>query len=287
MIKISKTLLAGLALIASASMIAPAMAANLGLGVGVGVNANGSANGTTTGGVSLGVTLRAQLIARAQDRADQEITRRIDALNKLNDRVNNMVKLSADEKSNLSATIQSQITLMNTLQAQIATDAADNSTSSLKADIQSITKAYRIFMLIIPQGALDAAADRIMNVGDALSTISGKLQTRISAAQTAGHDTSAAVTLLADMNAKIADANTQSSAAVTETSSLKPDNGDQTIMQANVAAMKDARSKLHASQQDLVTARKDAGQIVQMLRSWDASANVEATSSVSATTSSE
>src|SRR5581483_9804890 len=108
-----------------------------------------------------------------------------------------------------------------------------------------------------------AAADRALDVAQSLSTLAGQLQTRITAAQNAGHDMSASVTALADMNAKISDANTKANAATSEVAGLKPDNGDQTVMQSNLATMKDARSKIQAAQQDLIAARKDAGTIVK------------------------
>ncbi len=276
-----KIIVAGIALFSSA--VLPAFAETT-LGVGATTSASIGAGGIQVRGEA-GAQARTDIINRAKDRADQEITRRIEALNKLNARVRDMERLSDTDKSGLSATIQSQITLMQSLQTKISNDADAESTSSLKADIQSITKAYRIYMLIIPQGAIQAAADRILNVTDAMTTLSGKLQTRISDAQTAGNDTSAAASALADMNAKIADAKVQVNAAVSETASLQPDNGDQTVMQANVKAMQDARTKIHAAQQDLVTARQDAGTIVKALRSWNVSAH--ATSTVSATTSSE
>ena len=207
----------------------------------------------------------AQLISTAQSRADQEITRRINALNALSTRINNMVKVSASDKSSLSTEIQTQVTAMNTLQAQIASDAAADSTSSLKTDIQSITKAYRIFALVVPQGAIEAAADRVLDVAGMLTTLSAQLQTRITDAQNAGNNVSAETTAIADMNAKIADANTQANAATTEIASLQPDNGDQTIAASNTATLKDARSKIQAAQQDLTTARKDAGAIAKAL----------------------
>ncbi len=226
---------------------------------------------------------RAQLITNAQNRADQEITRRVNSLNALSTRVNAMVRLSSDEKSGLSSTIQSQITLMNNLQAQIATDAQDNSTSSLKTDIQSITKSYRIFALVIPQGAIAAAADRVETIAGLFTSFATQLETRITAAQTAGNDTTAAAAALADMNAKIADANTQAQAAVTETASLQPDNGVQSVMASNTAALKDARTKIQAAQADLTAARKDAGTIVKDLRAFKVSASATSTISASGT----
>src|SRR5258708_3801162 len=244
-------------------------------GINIGISASSSGHGTLHVGGS------GTLSVHAKDRADQEITRRINALTELETRINAMKKLSADEKSSLSAEIQAQITLLNGLQAKIVADA--NSTSSLKADIKSITDAYRIFSLVIPQGRIQATTDRILAIGDIMTTLAGQLQTKISAAQTAGKDMSAAVSALAGMNAKVADASVQAQAAVTETSGLKPDNGDKTIEASNKAALKDARAKTKVAEQDLVTARVDAGKIVKALVAADV--KIRASSTVSSTVS--
>jgi len=215
----------------------------------------------------------AQRIQNIVNRADQEIARRITALNALSTRVNAMQKLSADEKSGLSSSIQAQISDMNSLQAKIAADG--NSTSSLKTDIQSITASYRIFALIIPQGAIEAAADRVMTIASSMTAIGTKLQARVSAL---GSSASSAVTsALADFNAKVADANTQAQAAVSEISGLTPDQGNQTRMQVNTSALKDARSKIQTAQKDLVAARQDAQTIVKSLVAKEASTAVSST----------
>ena len=60
-------------------------------------------------------------------------------------------------------------------------------------------------MLVIPQGRITVAADRIESVGSTLSTFSAKLSARIAAAQTAGKDVATTSSMLGDMNAKIAD----------------------------------------------------------------------------------
>ena len=72
----------------------------------------------------------AQRLQNMVNRADQEIARRVNALNVLGVRISDMQKVSSDEKSNLSSTIQSQISAMNSLETKIAADG--NSTSSLK-----------------------------------------------------------------------------------------------------------------------------------------------------------
>ena len=213
-----------------ASITATASATVTTGGMGTGISAGASAK------ANLRAAALAKLVSNAQTRADQEITRRIDALNALNTRVNAMVKISASDKGLLSSSIATQITAMTALQAQIATDAAANSTSSLKTDIQSITKSYRIFMLIIPQGAIEAASDRVLDIAGMFTTLSGQLQTRITAAQTAGNPMTTSVAAMADMNAKIADANTQANAAATEIASLQPDNGDATIQASNTGS---------------------------------------------------
>ena len=233
-----------------------------------------TANTTSTQGSKLSARY-----TRAETHANQEITRRIKALNALLTRVNAMQKLSSDEKSALATSIQSQIAAMNDLQTKIAADVAANSTSSLKADVQSITKSYRIFALILPQAAIEAAADRAETIMGTMNDLATKLQTRISSA-TSTANVSGAQTALTDFKAKVADANTQAQAAVTEVATLTPDNGDQTKMTANKAALQDARKKIQAAQQDFVAAKKDAQTIIQDLK---VHTDVNATSSATTT----
>ena len=72
----------------------------------------------------------------------------------------------------LNTNIQTQITALNALKAKID---ADTDAAILKTDIQSIAQAYRIFMLIIPQGNIAAAADRQATIINALVGIGKKL----------------------------------------------------------------------------------------------------------------
>jgi hypothetical protein len=217
----------------------------------------------------------AQRLENMVNRADQEIARRITALNALGARIGEMQKVSANDKSDLSSTIQSQISAMNALESKITADA--ESTSSLKNDIQSITGSYRIYALVIPQGAIEAAADRVMTVANAMTIIGNKIQARILAL---GSSVSASTTAtFTDFNAKVADATAQAQAAVSAVSGLMPDQGNQTQMQANTSALKNARSKLQAAQQDLVAARKDAETIVKVLEAFRGTPSSTATSS--------
>ena len=209
-------------------------------------------------------------VTQTVNRAITEITNRVNALTSLETRVNAIQKLSSSEKSSLSSQIQTQITTMKNLQAQITADGNGNSTStstsSLKTDMQSITKAYRIYALIIPQGTIAAAGDRATAIASAITTLSGSLQTRITQAQAAGATMTSSISALADLKAKAADADAQAQAAIDKVASLVPDNGNATVLQANNAALKAARTDIQTAQKDLVTARQDAQSIIQAIK---------------------
>lgn len=265
---------AAAAIIAAAALPAFAQATTL----GIGVNASAAVSAKVA-------TALATRITTITNRADQEIGRRIDALNALSTRMNAMVRLSTTDKNNLSFAIQSQIAAMNSLQTQIAADAATNNTSSLKTAVQSITDSYRIFMLILPQGTIEAAADRALTIVGTMNDLATKFSARIQAAQSAGNNVTAAQTAFTDLNTKVSDAATQANAAVSEIATLAPDNGSSTIMVSNTVALKDARSKIQAAQQDFVVGRADAETIIKDLATFKVP--VTASTTVTASTSAQ
>lgn len=237
--------------------------------------------GTSTPGMREGSTTRmtaAERMTALQGRSDTEISNRIDSLNKILARINAMVKVSVSDKASLATSLQTEISDLTTLKATID---ADTSTTSLKTDAQSITKAYRIYALILPQASIMAAADRVLDIVSEFNTVAAKIQTYVTTAQSNGTDVSAAVSALADLSAKTADATAQADVAISEVASLQPDQGVAATMQANTAALKDAQSKIKAATADLVTARKDAGTAVDVIKG---SMNVSGKASASTTT---
>lgn len=214
-----------------------------------------------TGGANASVTAGAQgsAEATAKARADQEIDRRVSSLNAFLGRINGMTKIDATFKASLASTIQTQINDLTTLKSTID---ADTTASTLKVEVQSITKSYRIYALVLPQAAIGAAADRAQTLVGMFTTLGGKLSARI--ASSSG-DTSAAAAALVDFNAKVADAQVQATAAVNHIAGLEPDNGNKTVMQTNDTALKLARADVRVAQQDFVAARKDADTIIQSL----------------------
>jgi hypothetical protein len=252
---ISALALASSPLLASAQTVG--VNAHVAVGTSTGATARMGANASTT--AHAGANLDARIV-QAKDRADKEIDRRIDKLTELAARISEMKRLTDADHSALSASIQAEIDSLTALKVKID---ADTSTTTLKADIQSITKGYRIFVLVMPQAAITAAADRILVVVDLMEQFSAKLETRINEATTSA--TTSLEASLADYDTKVASAQAQAQAAIDSIKGLVPDNGDQTVFQSNLAVLKAARAKVQAAHQDLVAARKDAGLIVKGL----------------------
>jgi hypothetical protein len=255
------------------ALAAPAYAITIGMGAGVSAQAQAS---TSVGGVQISAAMQTR-ITTAKDRADQEITRRINALTDLNAKIQASVKLTADEKSNFSNNTNTQISTLNDLKTKIDADA---DITTLKTDIKSITDSYRIFMLVIPQGRITFATDRLQDAVEVESAFATKLSARIDADGAAGKDVSKEKTTLADMQAKISDATTQANAALSLVATLTPDNGDKTKMASNDQALKTAHADIKTALQDEVTARAYARAIVKGLTG---NANVNASASATTT----
>lgn len=204
-------------------------------------------------------------IEAAKKRAGQEITRRIESLTALSTRVGEMARVSVEAKNKVSTMVQDQVTELNQLKGKIDND---GDIESIKNDVASITKSYRIFMLVIPQGRIQVASDKIKMASDTMNDLSVKLKTRIDAAQEAGKDVTKLAATLVHMNTKIADAVVQADAAAAQVLALIPDGGDKTQEQSNTQALKDARAKLKVAQDNLAAARTDAKTIISALKSF-------------------
>lgn len=271
-------LITGLVLVFSVTTPTFAEAANVAGSLGVTVAAPGASVSASSSVNARAAARETAIVTKGQERAQQEITRRVEALSKMQNRVTDMKRLSESERSDFEAAITAQVNTLTELKTKID---ADTSTTTLKEDVQSITKSYRIFALILPQTAIAAAVDRVESIVATATDISAKLATRISAANAAGHDTATMSASLTDMNAKIQDAKTQAGAALSATVSLQPDNGDKTLMAANTAALKDAHAKIKAAETDLKAAKADAESIAKNLRTWSLQAQINATSTSS------
>ncbi|HWC57730.1 MAG TPA: hypothetical protein VG621_02170 [Candidatus Paceibacterota bacterium] len=256
-----------------------AQAAALGISTAASIGTSSTATG---GAAGANASVKADLEVKAQDRAAQEIDRRVTALTSLATRISAMVRVSDQEKSTLQSSINSQISMLDTLKAKIA---ADTDAATLKADVASITKAYRIFILVMPQGRIAAAADRISTTADLMTQLGAKLQTRMSDAANAGHDITALQSTYSDYMAKIADAKAQATTATNLTANLTPDNGDATVAASNKTALTNARSAIKTAVSDLQKARTDATTIVKTLKGWAPTTGTSTSTSASSQSS--
>jgi predicted nucleic acid-binding Zn-ribbon protein len=212
-------------------------------------------------------TVNAATKAKAQTpqaKAATEINSRINALNSLLVRVQQMSKLSAVEQTQLANELTNDVNQMVVLKTKIASDA---DAATLKSDMQSVTKAYRVYALDLPKGRIEAAVDRIENIVVTMNDLGAKLQARITAAQSAGNNVAGSQTAYTDFQSKVADAQKQAQSAISATSGLVPDNGSATILQSNNKALKAAAAQIKTAMTDLSQARKDAATIVSGLKS--------------------
>ncbi len=201
----------------------------------------------------------------AKTNADKEIDRRVASLNDLVNALNAMKKISDSDKSSFISQIQTQIANLTSLKAKID---ADTDLATLKTDKQSIFTQYRIYMLFIPKVRIMAAADRMGQVSDDMNALLIKIQARITEAQAKGLDTTAISALITDAQAKLTDAKAQYQNATNTVSSLTPDNGDQSKINANNQALQSARGMLKNGVTDLNATRLDIQKIRVILKGF-------------------
>jgi vacuolar-type H+-ATPase subunit I/STV1 len=233
---------------------------------------------STTGGNAgkLGV-VQAKRMELIKARANEEINRRIKALDRLSTRVQGMKRVSDAQKNNIASMVAGEKSNLESLRAKIS---ADSDLETLKTDARSILTSYRIFALVMPQGEILVAADRIKTIADNLTTIGEKLKSRINEAKNSGKDVSLLESKLADYEAKIADAISKADGAINGVSGLTPDNGDAAKAAANRSALQAARENIRKGMEDLRQAREDARKIVQGLKAIGAAKNASASSTV-------
>jgi TolA-binding protein len=244
----------------------------LGLSALVAIPAYAAVSSTTQGAKA--AEREAGRMERIKNATTREIDRRVTALGELSTRIGEMKHISDADKASLKSTIDTQVAELTALKAKIT---ADTDLATLKTDAQSVTKSYRIFALVMPRAHITAAADRVLSIVTDMSTLGGKLQTRITEASGKGADITKLSATLADFNAKVADAKTQAEGAVSGITALTPDNGDKTKMDANTAALKAARAKIKTAMEDLKAARADVKTIVEGLKALKLPATASST----------
>lgn len=177
----------------------------------------------------------------------QELTRRINALNKVLGKISGLKRLTADQKSTLTSQVNTEITALTNLKTKIE---GDTDIATLETDKKSIINEYRVFALFIPKIHILAVADSILNIVDNVTNNwLPKLKER--AIGVAGADA-----ILADMETNLNDAKTQAQGAIDAVMPLTPSG-----YPGNKETLKSARDMLVKARQDLAKVRHDVGQL--------------------------
>jgi hypothetical protein len=201
---------------------------------------------------------QAARLANLHTLADNAINARLTSLNDVATRINGLVKLSSDQKTQFSGEITTDINGLTSLKTKVD---ADTDLATLRTDYRSIFTTYRIYAEFLPWVHLLVASDTMDVTADKLSDLATKLQSRIQAAGNPSNMT----TLLSDMQAKIADARTQYSNVQSQITSLTPQSYDNDPS-GTTATIKNARSEIQTGASDLRAAFADAKQIIQLLK---------------------
>ena len=197
-------------------------------------------------------------LATLHTTADTAISKRLTDLNTAQTRINGLVKLSSDKKSQYSGEISGDISALTALKGKVD---GDTDAETLRTDYRTIFTTYRVYAEFLPQLHLLTASDTMDVTADKLSDLATKLQTRIQSAGSPANLTS----LLSDMQAKVADAKTQYSNAQTQVTSLTPQSYDSNPT-GTKTTLATARGEIKTGAGDVKTALSDAKQITQALK---------------------
>lgn len=98
--------------------------------------------------------------------AQKEINRRLENLNKLITKINNISKISSSQKEKLLTQVTTEINKLEELKTKIE---AETDATALQEEKKSITESYRIYALFIPKIEIIAHADKIITIAEAMS----------------------------------------------------------------------------------------------------------------------
>jgi len=211
---------------------------------------------TTTGGTSAADQAKVKLII---NRGNSEIARRLATLNTLSAKVSSATKLSASDQASLSGEVTTEVDGLNSLKTKLD---ADTTVSDAKADAQSIINDYRVYALIVPKINLVSTADAQQVAEGKLSALAIKLQTRISADQTAGKNVASLQNELASLNSKVSAAQAISSTIESSVIALQPSDYN-----SNHSVLNGDRNQLKTAQTDIQDAVSTATTIITNLKS--------------------
>jgi len=188
-----------------------------------------------------------------------EIDRRLARLNTLSAKITAATKLSTADKTTLSNEVASTISGLTALKTKLA---SETTLAGARQDATEIYSDYRVYALVAPKIGLIRIADDQQAVEAKLTALATKLQTRITEAKQAGHDTTQLQSQLDDLTSKVTAAQAISSKVESSVIGLQPTdyNSDHKILSGYNDQLKTART-------DNQAAFTDAKNIIASLKS--------------------
>lgn len=190
-------------------------------------------------------------LTNLKQRADKAIDNRIAELGKLSSRIQNDSRLSADEKSSLTAEIQTNITGLTNLKTKID---ADTDIAVARTDAKSIY-SFRIYMVVVPQTRLLITIDNLATLTTNLQGLTPKVQDLINTLKSQGKDVSNLQSLLDDINKQLSTISTKLATDKQTVMAVTPQTANPGATFASV------RQDLASVRQDFATIRHDVGQM--------------------------
>jgi hypothetical protein len=193
-----------------------------------------------------------QRLAEIKSKGDAEISRRLTQLGNLNGLITSATRITASDRTALSAQVSSETSGLTSLKTQLD---GETTVAAAITDAKSIFSDYRVYALIMPKIHLIKVADD-QQVNEAnLTALATKLQSRLTAAQSKGKNVTTLQTTLADLNAKVKAAQAISSSIEASVIGLQPSdyNSNHAVLSGDAAQLKTAHSDNQAAYDDAKT----------------------------------
>lgn len=189
----------------------------------------------------------------------QEITNRINSLNKVEPKISTFKNVSASDQAYLTSEVNGEISGLTALKTKLA---GDQTLSSALSDAESIYTDYRVYAIVLPKIKIVRITADQQATEAQLSTSATSLQAKITADSKKGDDVTTLQDDLNDMTAQINSAEQISSPMQQKVLPLLPSdyNSNHNVLSGDFSQLKTAQS-------DLQNARKDAKNIEAGLKS--------------------
>jgi hypothetical protein len=225
---------------------------------GIASAATASTNVSSTSTSTATKTAQTQRVQNIITKGNLEIERRLTTLTTLTSKIDASTHLSVSDKTTLTDEVGTTISGLTTLKTTLD---ADTTITSAHTNAESIYTEYRVYALVAPKVSIVKVADDQQVVQSKLTTLAGKLQTRIEAEPQSNSN-------VATLNSKILDMNNQVTAAgkISTTIESSVINLQPTDYNSNHDVLSGDAAQLKIAHTDDQNAYSDATSIVSILK---------------------